>query len=105
MSTGTTELTTPWARPVPSWIVAVRPGDEGSIARIDHDPNGFPEIASAESCTVALDGYLFNADELRRGLPQASSEESDAPPPRLSGVGRAVRRRRQRALRAHRLGR
>jgi asparagine synthetase B (glutamine-hydrolysing) len=78
MSTRTTELAPTWALPVPSWIVAVRPGDPSSIARVDHDPDGSPEVASAESCTVALDGYLFNADELRRDFPATGAGDTDA---------------------------
>jgi asparagine synthetase B (glutamine-hydrolysing) len=78
MSTSAPELAPQWARQVPSWIVAVRPGDVGAIARVDHGSDGSPEIASAHSCTVAFDGYLFNADELRRAFPATGAEDTEA---------------------------
>jgi asparagine synthase (glutamine-hydrolysing) len=59
-------------------MIAVRPGDPGSIARVDHGPDGSPEVASAEACTLALDGYLFNADVLRRDFPATGGEDTDA---------------------------
>jgi asparagine synthase (glutamine-hydrolysing) len=59
-------------------LVAVRPGDRSAVARVDRDGEGAPEVASGDSCTVALDGVLYNADELRREFPAGPADESDA---------------------------
>src|SRR5437773_1809621 len=78
MSTSAPERTQLGARPVASWIVAVRPGDSSAVARVDRDGDGAPDVASSDSCTAALDGLLYNAAELRREFPPARADESEA---------------------------
>jgi asparagine synthase (glutamine-hydrolysing) len=78
MSTRAPERTQLGARPVASWIVAVRPGDRSAVARVDRDGDGAPEVASRDSCTVALDGVLYNATQLRSEFPGPDADESDA---------------------------
>ena len=69
MSTSAPEAARVLARPVSSWLVAVRPGDADAIARVDHGPDGAPEVATGESCSVAFAGYLYEPEELRRAFP------------------------------------
>jgi asparagine synthetase B (glutamine-hydrolysing) len=72
------EKTALWAEPVPSWIVGVRPGDPEAQPEIVNDSNGAPETATAEMCTVAFDGILFNTGELRTAFARSNGTDSNA---------------------------